>query len=229
VVSPALVGLGQGYARKERGLLDRLYQKPFRLAVKVEIQKRFRLPDDPGARQIAMLMIITCAAIALGAAALILTWILSGDLELETVGAAGALFLILAGLVLLGLRGRERVALLVLATLIFLLVAADLSEYGLHSSMAAAFLIPVLLMACGLGMRAGIGAALVCSAFGWLLAAAENAGWIAVPYVVDSSHLTFDAPALTVVFLLCAVIAGYGAGRQRNGDALNKKPDGEGL
>jgi hypothetical protein len=168
------------------------------------------LPREAGARRIAILVIITCAAIMLGAAALILTWILSGDLEIETVAAAGALCLILGGLVLLALRGHERAALIILAALIFLLVAADLSWYGLHTSMAAAFLIPILLTACGLGMRAGIGAALAGSAYGWLLAAAENAGWIAVPYAADISHLTFDAPALTVIYLLCAVIAGFG-------------------
>jgi hypothetical protein len=171
---------------------------------------RFALPDNSAARRIAMLVIITCAAIGLGALALILTWILSGDLEMETVAAAGALFLILGGLAVLALRGRERAALIILAVLLILLVAADLTEYGLHTSMAAAFLIPILLIACGLGMRAGIVTALVCSAYGWLLAAAENAGWIAVPYTADISHLTFDAPALTVVYLLCAVITGFG-------------------
>jgi hypothetical protein len=187
----------------------------------VKCPRLFTLPEESNARRIAMLVIITCAAIMLGASALILTWIVSGDLQLETVAAAGALFLILAGLVLLAVRGGGRAALGTLAILLFFVVAADLTEYGLHTSMAAAFLIPILLIACGLGMRAGIGAALICSAFGWLQAAAENAGWINVPYPVDISHLTFDAPALTVVFLLCAVIAGYGAG------GLNKPDDGK--
>ena len=176
-----------------------------------------------------MLVIITGAAIVLGALALIITWIASGDLQLETVAAAGVLFLILAGLVLLALRGRERAALVILAVLLFLLVAADSTEYGLHTSMAAAFLIPILLIACGLGMRAGIGAALLCSGFGWLLAAAENAGWIAVPYPIDISHLTFDAPALTVVFLLCAAIAGYGAGIPQVSQSRKKQTNGEDL
>jgi hypothetical protein len=196
-------------------------------SMKVKFRKPVTLPDDPGARRITMLVILTCAAIALGALALILTWIVSGDLELETVAAAGILFLILAGLVVLALRGGERAALLILAALLFALVAADLSEYGLHSSMAAAFFIPILLAACGLGMRAGFAAAVVCSAFGWLLAGAENAGWIAVPYPVDISHLTFDAPALTVVFLLCAVIAGYGAGSLQTQNAEKRQKTGE--
>lgn len=175
-----------------------------------------------------MLVIITCAAIALGSAALILTWIVSGDLEIETVGAAAVLFLILAGMILLALRGGERAALIILAALIFILVAADLAWYGVHSSMASAFLIPILLMGCGLGIRAGIGAALVCSAFGWLLAAAENAGWIAVPYAVEISHLTFDAPALTVVFLLSALIAGYATDSLRKMEPRGTNKDREG-
>jgi hypothetical protein len=188
---------------------------------------RFALPDNTDARRIAMLVIITCAAIMLGALALIITWIVSGDLQLETVAAAGVLFLILAGLILIALRGGGRTVLLILATLIFLLVAADLTEYGMHTSMAAAFLIPILLIACGLGMRAGIGAALICSGFGWLLAAAENAGWIAVPYMVDISHLTFDAPALTVIYLICAAIAGYGAGIPQEAQNGKRQTNGE--
>ncbi|MGB7538709.1 MAG: hypothetical protein WBM17_09235 [Anaerolineales bacterium] len=197
--------------------------------MKARLQRIFPLPNEPAARRIAMLVIITCAAIVLGALALILTWIVSGDLQLETVAAAGILFLILAGLVLLALRGRERAALVILAVLLFILVAADLTESGLHTSMAAAFLIPILLIACGLGMRAGIGAALICSGFGWLLAAAENGGWMAVPYPIDISHLTFDAPALTVVFLLCAAIAGYGAGGLNGPDNEKSQTAGEAL
>jgi hypothetical protein len=194
-----------------------------------KFRQSFTLPEDPGARRVAMLVILTCAAIALGALALIITWIVSGDLELETVAAAGILFLILAGLVVLALRGGGRAALLILAVLLFALVAADLSEYGLHSSMASAFLIPILLAACGLGMRAGFAAALACSAFGWLLAGAENAGWIATSYPADISHLTFDAPALTVVFLLCAAIAGYGAGVPQEAHRVKKQINGEDL
>jgi hypothetical protein len=30
-----------------------------------------------------------------------------------------------------------------------------------------------------------------------------------VPYATDISHLTFDAPALTVLYLLAGVLAGY--------------------
>jgi hypothetical protein len=166
-----------------------------------------------------MLAVITCAALALGAAALLLTWILSADLELETVGAAAVLFLLLAGIVLLALRGGGRTALVILAVLIFLLTAADLSWYGVHSSMASAFLVPILLIGCGVGMRAGIGAALACSACAWGLAAAENAGWTRVPYAADISHLTFDAPALTVIYLMCAVIAGYAVDSLRTAGA----------
>ncbi len=185
------------------------------------------LPREAGARRMAMLVIITCAAIAAGAALLILTWIVTGDLETETVAAAAVLFLILAGIVLLALRSGQRAALIVLSALLFILVAADLAWYGLHASMASALLIPVLLLSCGPGMRAGIAGALVCSAYGWLLAAAENAHWIAVPYAVDISHLTFDAPALTVIYLMFAVIAGYGTDSLRNKESWKGHPEGE--
>jgi lysylphosphatidylglycerol synthetase-like protein (DUF2156 family) len=188
---------------------------------------RFGLPADPIARRIAMLATLTCAAIAAGAALLILTWIISGDLEAETVAAAAVLFLILAGIVLLALRGGERAALFILSALLYLLVAADLAWYGLHTSMAAAFMIPILLLGCGLGLREGVAAALICSAYGWILAAGENAGWIAVPYTPDISHLTFDAPALTVLYLMAAVIAGYGAGGLNRPESKKRQSTGE--
>jgi hypothetical protein len=182
---------------------------------------RIRLPQEPDARRIAMLVIVTCAAITAGAALLILAWLVSGDLEGETVAAAAVLFLLLAGIVLLALRGGERAALIVLSALVFLLTAADLHAYGLHTSMASAFLIPVLLLACGLGVRAGIAAALMCSAYGWILAAGETGGWIPVSYAAEISHLTFDAPALTVIYLLCAFVAGCGV------ESLRRSPAGK--
>ena len=189
--------------------------------------RKIRLPSDPLARRTAMLVIIACATIAAGAALLILTWIVSGDLEAETVAAAAVLFAALAGIVFLALRGGERAALIVLSALLFLLVAADLYEYGLHSSMAAAFLIPVLLLTCGSGMRAGIAAAFLCSVFGWILAAGENAGWLPVPYAADISHLTFDAPALTVIYLMFAVLAGYGTDSLLRKESRTGSPAGE--
>jgi hypothetical protein len=181
---------------------------------------RIRLPVEPETGRITTLVIVTCAAIALGAAALILTWWSTGDLEAETVIASAVLVLVLAGITLLALRGWEKAALLIVSALLFVIAAADLAGYGLHSSMASAFLIPILLIGCGLGLRAGIAAALLCSAYGWILAAGETGGWIPVPYAADISHLTFDAPALTVVYLMCAVIAGYAI------DSLRRPPAG---
>ncbi len=111
---------------------------------------RLALPEDPDARRVAMLVTITCSAFALGALALVIIWIVSGDLD-------------------------------------------------------------------------------VYPAFGWLLAGAENAGWIAVSYPADISHLTFDAPAMTVVFLLCAVIAGYGAVVPQESHSVKKRTNREDL
>lgn len=174
-----------------------------------KLRQLFPLPDEPAARRIAGLVRLTCAAIAIGVLALILVWLLTGDLQIESVAAGAVLLAVLGGLAWLATHGREHAALWILTALLFVLIAADAAEYGLHSSMAAAFLIPILLVAGGFGSRAGFGAALVCSAYGWILAAAETGGWFPLPYVADISHLTFDAPALTVIFLLCAAIAGF--------------------
>jgi hypothetical protein len=168
-------------------------------------------PTEPDARRIAGLVVLAGAASALGASALILVWWISGDLQAETAAAGFVLLILLAGLVALAFRRRERAALWILSGLLFLLVAGDLAAYGVHSSMTAAFLLPILLIGDGFGARAGVLAAAACSGWVWFLAAAENGGWFALPYPADSSHLTFDAPALTVVYLFSAAVAGYAA------------------
>ncbi len=54
-------------------------------------------------------------------------------------------------------------------------------------------------------------------------------GWNAVPYPIGISHLTFDAPAMTVVFFLCATIAGYGCGVPQESHSVKKRTNREDL
>ena len=67
---------------------------------------------------------------------------------------------------------------------------------------------PSVLAACGLGLWSGLGTALVATAVTWLVAWGTTAGWYEPYGLVEISHLTFNAPFYSVVFVVTAVIVG---------------------
>lgn len=156
----------------------------------------------------AGLVIATCLGLTVAVVGLILTWIVSGDLQGETVVAGAVLIAVLAGLGALARAGRALLATWLLVILLTLLTTADVAAYGMASTASAGFMVPIVLAACGLGLWPGLVIATFSAAVAWLLAWAENAGWYEPLLPPDISHLTFDAPALTVLFLLVALIVG---------------------
>ncbi len=164
--------------------------------------------DDALHRSRVGLVIATCLGLATAILLLILVWLISGDLQWETVVAGGVFCLILAGIAVLARQGHGTVAVWLLAGLLAVLITLDAGSYGLGSPAAAGFVIPIVLAACGAGLWAGIGMACYAAAAVWIIAVAGQAGWY-VPYgPFDISHLTFNAPAYTVIFLLVALIVG---------------------
>ncbi len=156
----------------------------------------------------AGLVLATCLGLAGASGALVLTWRISGDLEGETVIAGGVFTMILAGIGALARAGKDRFAAWLLTGLLLLLIAADAASYGLGSPAAAGFFIPVLLATCALGFAAGMGVAVFAAAVIWGIAWATTTGLYAPWGAVDISHLTFNAPALTVMLLVGALIVG---------------------
>ena len=156
----------------------------------------------------AGLLLATCLSLLAAMAILILTWLLSGDLEGATVGAALVMAAILAGLIWLARGGRAELAIWLLVGLLFLLVTADTIGYGLGSPAAAAYLISITLAACGLGLVAGLGVAGVAAAVVWGTAVAAQAGWYTPEIPFDLWHLTFSAPLFMVLFGVVALVVG---------------------
>ncbi len=150
----------------------------------------------------------SCGGLAAAGWALVLVWLISGDLQWETAVATAIFTVILVAIGLLARNGRSRGALWILVGLLMLLMTADSSSFGLSSPGAAAFLMPIALAACGLGFRSGIGVALVATAVVWLIGWGTTAGWYEPYGLVEISHLTFNAPFYSVVFLVTAVIVG---------------------
>lgn len=156
--------------------------------------------------------IVTAACLGLGGAvvAVIGGWALTGTLtDWETV--VGGLFIlgILAGLAALARKGRPGLAAGLLAGMLFLLVGADVVYYGLGSPSAMAFLLPVLLVAVVFGLKPGLGAAALAAVIVFGVAWASFSGLLTVAIPVDESHLSYNAPVISVILLFCGGLAGY--------------------
>ena len=165
--------------------------------------------DDVLVRGRAGLVLATCLGIILASWALVLTWLISGDLESVTAMAAGVFTLVLVGIGWLAHGGRARLSAWLLAALLTLLIFLDAWDYGLGSIAASGYVIPIALAASALGFWAGLGVAGIASASVWLLAWAETSGRYAPLTPTDISHLTFNAPAFTVIFLVVALLTGW--------------------
>ena len=164
--------------------------------------------EDVLARGRAGLVLATCLGLTVAIVGLVLTWIISGDLQWETPVAGAVLIVLLAGICALARTGRVTLATWTLVALLALLITADVAFYGVGSTSAAAYVIPITLAACGLGLWAGLGVAGLSVAWVWLLAWAETAGWYTPELPPAVYHLTLSAPVLTVLFLTVALIAG---------------------
>lgn len=164
--------------------------------------------DDKLTRGRVGLVVTTCAGIVGAMLFLLFTWLLTGDLEGETAIAAGALSLLLLWIALAARSGRVTLAAWLLVGLLFALITADVAGYGLGSPAPAAYFLPVLLALCALGFGAGIGVAVAASAAVWAIAAALAAGWYEALTPFEISHLTFNAPTLTVLLGIGTVIVG---------------------
>lgn len=165
--------------------------------------------DDALLRGRAGLIIAACLGLIATALTLILVWLVTGDLAWETVLLALLLSLLLAGIVVLARTGRVRLATWLLVLLLLLLITADAVSFGLGSPAATAYVIPILLATCGLGLPAGLGVALFSSAAVWLIAWGAFAAWYEPWEPFALWHLTFTAPFLTVLQWLVVLIAGF--------------------
>lgn len=157
----------------------------------------------------ARLVIATCLGLIIAALALLATWLVSGDLEGQTVVAALIFSLSLLGLIRLVSLRRVTVAAWLLILLLMLIITLDVIDYGLGSPASAAFFLPIVLAGCVLSFRGGLAVSFAAAAASWGSAVAAYNGMYQPAIPFNLSHLTFNAPVLTVLFLLIGLIAGY--------------------
>jgi hypothetical protein len=155
------------------------------------------------------MIITTCLGLTGAVAFIILYWIFSGSLEqIETVIAGFVFAAIMGGIALLSRRGQVTLASWLLVGLLTVLITLDLIGYGIETPAPASYVFPILLAAFCLGLWPALGIAAIGSTAGWISAWVETSSATALP-TADISHLTFNAPILTVILFVSALMAGY--------------------
>lgn len=162
-------------------------------------------------RRAAQERIVTLACVGLGLAVLgiIGRWAITDSLEDWETVVGGLLFEgLLAGLIVLAKRGYPVLSAGLLAGLLFIFVTADTAYYGLGSPTVAMLLLPVLLIACTLGLRPGLAAAALAAVVVYGIAWASLNGILATEMPATQYHMSYTAPMISVILFLCAGLAG---------------------
>lgn len=154
------------------------------------------------------LVLASCATMALFAWAMVLVWFASGDLERWTVIAVTILTFLLLGLAIWSWFGGVWWALGCLIGLFLLLVTADVVSFGAATVSSNGFVLPIVLAGMGFGWWAGLGVALACSVVLCGTAVAGYKGWHEPRLPFVESHLTFNAPVQSGIFLFVAILVG---------------------
>ena len=172
------------------------------------INKLLPSSASPIERARAKVTVVTALAIYAAMLALVWFWIVTFTLEdIETVFLTIVLILMMAGVVFLVKRGRVTLSAWILTLLMIFLNLSNMTWYGVSTTSSAGYLIPILLALFGIGSGAGLGVTIFgcVSVFGISLLASAGQIQTEIPYA--ESHLTFDAPALALIYLVVFFIS----------------------
>jgi len=172
------------------------------------INKFLPTAASPIQRARAKVTVVTALAIGAAMLALVLFWVVTFTLEdVETVIITAILILLMAGIIFLVKRGRVALGAWILTLLMIFLNISNMTWYGVSTTSSAGYLIPILLALFGIGSAAGFGVTVFgcVSVFAISLLASTGQIQTEIPYV--ESHLTFDAPTLTLIYLVVFFIS----------------------
>ncbi len=165
--------------------------------------------NDPLLAGRAKLILATCVGLILAVWGLVLTWLISGDLEGETVIVMIIFSVILLGITAVSRSGRITPAAWLLIALLGLAILSDAAYYGIGAPGIFSFVLPIALAACAIGLAAGMITAMIGAIAVWGAAIGAMQGWLAVAIPFQMDHLTFNAPVISIIFLLVALIVGW--------------------
>jgi hypothetical protein len=171
----------------------------------------FLLPESASVLERAQAKIVSLTSIVIGAAmvALVLYWALTRTLEdIETVFITAGLLLILAGIVALVKRGYIKTGAWLLIGLMLLLNLSDMAWYGIGSAASAGYIIPILLAVFSINPKAGIGVTILGCVSVFAIAYLASIGQLQTEIPYQESNLSFDAPTLSLIYLVTGILAG---------------------
>ena len=164
--------------------------------------------SSPLNRAKAKVTIVTALAIGAAMLALVLFWIVTFTLEdIETIFLTLGLILLMAGIIALVKRGHIKLGAWILTGLMIFLNLSNMTWYGVSTTSSAGYLIPILLALFGIGSGAGLGVAILGCVSVFAISGLASTGQIQTEIPYAESHLTFDAPALTLIYLVVYFIS----------------------
>jgi hypothetical protein len=164
---------------------------------------------DPLLAGRAKLILATCVGLILAVWGFVLTWSISSDLQAVTVAVAIAFSLMLLSVAVVSRSGRITLAAWALTVILGLVTIYDTAYYGIGAPDIVFFVLPIILAACLIGLTVSMIMAVIGAIVTWGLAVGAMQGWLqmAIPFQMD--QLTFNAPLISIVFLLTALIVGW--------------------
>jgi hypothetical protein len=176
------------------------------------------LPASVAPLEYAKAKVVTTTSIGVGLAifALVLYWILTGTLEqIETIFVSIVLILLFAGIVVLVKKGFINTGAWIITGLVLFLNLSNMAWYGIGSSASAGYIIAILLAAFSVSPRAGMGVTILGCGSVFLIAYLASMGQLQTEIPYQVSNLSFDAPALSLIYLITGILAGSWVGSTR--------------
>lgn len=157
----------------------------------------------------AVVVIITSLAVSGAMLLLVIYWLVTKSFEtIKTIFAMVGIMLTLAVCIWLALNYQVSLAAWILILLMLLLNFANMLSYGIATSASAAYLIPILLAMFCISLSTGYVIALLGCVSVFVIAFLQSQEKIKTLLPYQVSHLTFDAPVLSLIYMLVAVIGG---------------------
>lgn len=157
----------------------------------------------------AKTIISTSLAISGAMLALVMYWLITGTFEdIETIFIVLGLLLGFAGIIALVKYGYIRSGAWILIGMMLLLNLADMAWYGISSAASAGYVIPILIAAFSISSQAGINVSLLGCISVFSIAFLASSGQLQTEIPYQESTLSFDAPTISLIYLLVSVLAG---------------------
>jgi len=169
------------------------------------------LPVSVSEFQQAQARIIINTSIAISAAmlALVLYWVVTGTLEdIETIFIVFGLLLVFVGIIALVKYGHLLSGAWILIGVMLLLNLVDMTWYGISSIASAGYVIPILIAAFSISPKAGMSISILGCVSVFSISYFASIGQLHTEIPYQESTLSFDAPTLSLIYLIASVLAG---------------------